>query len=469
MFGSLHAEQQAFLSNPARFKCALAGRRGGKSYVVAYWLLQGWRYRPGQVSLFVARSIGHARDILWDLLKALNRRWEWGAQAHEGRLEMTFPNGYQIRLRGAQNLSQVERIRGPSYWRVALDEVHLYPDRLLRFMFTSIIRPALADHLGEMIMTGTPGYDLQGMWFERTLDPEQFPDKAGDPKKVQWPTHRWTILDNPHIPDAEQELEDVLSENNWSPTNPEFLREWRGLWVEDVGALVYPYRSPVNVFNANDYPEGYWKPGTGVKSVIGVDVGWEDGCGFAVSQKRADAPKIVVPKAYSEVHLTDHQIAQHIKVLMREYQTQNVYIDSSGNKITAMTMRNYGIPAEPCIKGEKRPRIEYMRGLLLDGNLQIDPENAADLVGEMQTLPWEMKKMNEKGTNVMRKVGHREGWIDECCDATLASVMMHSQRWVKPKPKKDDIRARERLAAMRKGAASRHGKRSKSNRTVPMR
>lgn len=430
MLGQLHEPQKEFVIDGARRKCALAGRRAGKSHGVAYWLIQGWQWCKGQKSVFIARSLGHARDILWDVLKELNETWRLGATFNESRLVMTFPNRYEIRLKGCENLRQAEKVRGPHYRRAVIDECHTFPDSLLRHLIVRVLEPALMDLQGELVLAGTPGYDLTGFWYEKTLDAEEDPETARATRFKQWPTHRWTCLDNVHLPDPQGEIDRAKEEHGWDDDHPDLVREYYGRWVKDDSSLVYPYDPEKNLYWDEDVEP--WTPGDGTKSVIGVDVGWDDGCGFNVSQKRPDSPEIRIPVSYSMYGLTDHQIAGEIKKLQRRFKTQWVFVDSKGNKITAMTMRNYGIPAEAAIGGEKRPRIEYVRGLMQGGNLKAHAEHAQELIGEWTTLPWGHHKVTKK------KIGHREGYVDENCDALLSGILMHSQKWAEKlkKPEK---------------------------------
>lgn len=481
MLEFLHPRQREFAAFKGRRRCARAGRRAGKSFAVAYWLSQSWKVRPGQISLFTARTIGHARDILWEVLKDMCRRWEWGdvdKMFNESRSECTFPNGYQIRLRGCENIKQAEKMRGPHYWRVAIDEAHTYPDQLLRHLIIKVIQPALADLSGELSLSGTPGYDLTGYWFEKSLDPELFPKEAEACNYAQWPTFHWDMRDNPHIPDAIGEMEAIKDENGWDDSNPDFVREWLGQWVKNATEKVYSYYDPMTCTYLDDdgqFDPLLWAPGTeGLRSVIGCDVGWEDGCGFAVVQKRYDSPIIRVVRSWSECELDDHAIARHLKSLMREFKTRWVYIDSKGNKITAMTMQSYGIPAEPAVGGEKRPRIEYVRALHNTGRLKAHAHKCVDLIGEWTSLPWGYTKKTADDIVTMVKAGHREGWVDEAADATMNAVLMFSQKYqdrlVEPPkrgtPEWEEAQAlKERERAMNSGrdkAQPRHGKRRKS-------
>ena len=81
LIAGLHPKQQAFVLDTARRKCALAGRRAGKTWAVAIWLLLDTR--PGELSVFIARTTGHARRILWRTLRRVNDKYQLGESARE--------------------------------------------------------------------------------------------------------------------------------------------------------------------------------------------------------------------------------------------------------------------------------------------------------------------------------------------------------------------------------------------------
>ncbi len=456
----MHAKQRAFVIDPSKRKCAVAGRRAGKSFGIIFWLLEHWRSFPGKTSLFIAQTRDHAQSILWDDLKAVCRKWGLKVKYNETRLEARFENGYKIRLRGCENLKQAEKMRGPHYWRVCIDECHLFPDALLRHLINRVIDPALMDLDGELALCGTPGYDEIGLWYEATCKGQT---ESEDEDSVSWSTHSWNCLDNTFINGAAY-IEKKKRENKWSDDNPELVREYYGHWVRDPNARIYTYDPEKNL-----YWEENWEPGAeGLRTVIGVDVGWHDGCGFTVAQKRSDGAEIRFPVSYSEVHLDDPKIAREIKKLMRRFKTRHVRVDSKGGgRVTCESLKHYGVPAEPAIGGEKRPRIEYLRGLLIDGNAKLHPEEASQLAGELVTLPWEIHKTTGE------KIGHKEGYIDECTDAAINAALELSQTWIQKReqpaegtPEHDELVAKkERLAAVARGQKrnpNRFGKRSRA-------
>ena len=477
MLASMHAKQRRAVEDPSKRKCIIGGRRAGKSEAVVYWLAQHWRKFPGKTSLYIALTFQHAKKILWDKLKDFAERWGIPIKFKESApLEAVFPNGYKIYLVGCENIREVEKARGAHYHRVVVDEVQLFRDSVLRDLIIRVIEPALRDLNGELCLCGTPGYALIGFWYEKTRGPDD-KDVDGKGKKLspRWSCTSMTMWDNPYLPgDNDAYIEEVKLEYGWEDDDPELRREFYGEWVRDDSNLVYPYVEGVHDYDDDDEAAAghRWGTGEGVKTIIGVDIGHDDGCGFAVAQKRFDSPIIRVPRAYGlgpgdDGTLDVDKIVSHVVDLSREYRTHHIYIDTHGSgaknilkQLQKILQQHRGVTVhipdagagEAAAGGEKWPKIEYVRTLLRGRNLRIHSTKARELINEYETIPWDPAK---------RK--HREGIYDEVADATMNAVCEHSQRWAekrkKPQPgtpeydkmveKEDDARAQSFAARTR--------------------
>jgi hypothetical protein len=256
--------------------------------------------------------------------------------------------------------------------------------------------PALGDHRGSLRLTGTPGAQMQGFFYERC---------------TSWANHHWDARDNPHV-DGEQMLADALEANaafGWTWGHPTFRREYLGEWCEDASAIVYPYSAQRNL-TYQCMPAG--------RTILGVDVGWNDGNGFVVSRSNSpDDPEVHILRAFEKGEMTLPHIAGTIEQLRREYAIGHVFVDTGGGgKLLAETLwRSFNIPCYPAVKGRKLPRIELVRGMLLAGTLKLDAMQCLDLTREWQMIPWNADRSD-----------HHERYSDECSDATLYSVLPHT-------------------------------------------
>ena len=180
-------------------------------------------------------------------------------EVRDAELTLNFSNGSQISLFGLKDDSSLRKQRGLAkhvYWiDEAQDVIHL-----ARF-YKATIYPALADFVGECWLTGTPGLDPSGMFYDVTADEES--DRISG-----WEVHTIAVVDNPYFghvvgnhvddhkgarhgpyQDAEAEAVKIrwqntagqaLVDNGWSEDDPDFIREWLGKWVKTDARYVYP-------------------------------------------------------------------------------------------------------------------------------------------------------------------------------------------------------------------------------------
>jgi hypothetical protein len=129
---------------------------------------------------------------------------------------------------GADQANWKERLRGVKLSRAVIDEAGAFRSDL-KSLIDDVLTPTLMDLNGDLMMVGTPGPITNGYFYDVT-----------EKGLYGYSTHRWSVLDNPHLPNARQFIEEIKERNGWSDTNPTYLREWCGQWVQDADALGSP-------------------------------------------------------------------------------------------------------------------------------------------------------------------------------------------------------------------------------------
>jgi hypothetical protein len=149
-FRALHASEK-------RFKFVCAHRRAGKTVALANHLVRAAYLNPRQWPPprygYVGPSFEQAKDLVWSYLKQYTSPID-GVRYMEGELAVVLPhNGAIIKLYGG--MSAYERMRGMYFDGIVLDEYPL----LQKTVFSTVVRPCLADYRGFAIVSGTSNGD----------------------------------------------------------------------------------------------------------------------------------------------------------------------------------------------------------------------------------------------------------------------------------------------------------------------
>ncbi len=381
MMAGLHPKQLAFVNDKSRRKTALCSRRAGKSWGIAADLLTGGFSDPGGLSVYIAKSKGDARMILWpDVLEKMDQEFKLGLKLREidNQLMVELPNRHRLWLAGCKDVTEIEKFRGKKYRKAVVDEAQRIA--FLSELISAVLQPALIDKRGELILAGTPSPIPAGMFYEKTTG-------DGSPR---WPTYEWTILDNPHIPHAAEELRLMREEYGWDEEHPTYQREWRGLWVRDEGSLIYPFQGDKNTFDARP-DEGQWQ------FAIGVDLGYTSSTAWVVACCRRGHPEVYILEVEKREGLIPSAVAAHCDRFLKKYPGAQLVVDAGGlGKGYVEEMRqSYGVPAQPAVKGNKRAFQELVAGDMRSGVIRLDPWKCRALIDEIQILQWTPDKSEE--------------------------------------------------------------------------
>jgi Terminase-like family. len=139
-----------------RWKFVVAHRRAGKSVAAINEMikraLENTRKDPPPRYAYVGPSFDQTKDLIWGYLKHFAGGIP-GAEFREGDLMCLLPNGATIRLYGGA--AAYERMRGLYFDGIMLDEFPL----LNPAVFSTVVRPCLADYRGWAIISGTSNGD----------------------------------------------------------------------------------------------------------------------------------------------------------------------------------------------------------------------------------------------------------------------------------------------------------------------
>ena len=429
-----HRKQGWYVADPSLWITAIVGRGGGKTTgQKARFILRMLR-TPQARCVYIATTRVQAEILLWgplkDTLERLGFQVGRDVTFNETKLLCTFTrNRARLRLVGADDKREIDKLRGQPFHEVCIDEAASFPPALLDNLIDRIISPRLGDFNGTLCMIGTPGHDLRGQfydatrpgavhddgtpihrpWEERHLP--EFADWKG------WSSHSWSLDD----PDAQKipalrsiwarDLE-IKARNRWGDDHPIWVREYLGRWAADDSENVFKYRP----HDAEGNPWNQWDPervgplkfaklpdGLDWNYVLGMDLGHADPFALVVLAFSPSDPTRTIYHVFefAKTKMYARTIAELLigpgldahrpsGVLGVTGWPDGMVADLAGLGDTLLDeLREvYGIRIAAAEKGfkYKAPAIELCNGDLVDGRIKI--LKGSMLEKEMVQLQW---------------------------------------------------------------------------------
>lgn len=400
----LFEAQRKVAKSKARYKSVTTSRRGGKTILLCALAAEALEASgPDEATVYLARTRGAAKELLWAKLKAIASAHSLPWTFHESELRVETLKGGVLLVRGAEGSDpeeEREKLRGLKLRRALLDEPATYSGTL-KILLRDVIEPAIGDLRGDIIVTGTPGLTQAGSWYEISTG-----------KLSKWECHHWTIRDNPFFPDAETYLGNVLTENGWTEDHPTYQREYQGVWSVDESVGVYRFAASRNGIDA--LPSGYGQDWT---HTIGVDFGMVDDCAWAVLASPPHSQDVFVVKAFKRPNLLPEQAALVTQELVQQYRPVVLVGDAGGlgKPYVEAFNRRFGGRMVAAQKSEKLAHIALMNGDFQAGRLKVVMPECEALVEELQTLPWANDNKDKE----------HPSYANHLCDAALYAARHH--------------------------------------------
>ena len=362
----LFDKQKIFHRDRSRFKAALNTRRSGKSYLAAVRLLDAAQKNPNSINPYIALTRDSAKRILWPTLTQIVRESEIRIKGEpkEASLTIDLENGAQVFLVGADQSNFINRLRGIKAARAAIDEAQSYHAHIQELV-DDVLTPALTDFSGDLDLYGTPGIRPHGFFYDITTG-----------KTQGWSVHKWSVLDNPHLPNAKDFISEMKQRRGWTEDNPTYRREWLGEWVLDLDALLFRFK-PSNIAE---------KPkDKRLSHIMGIDFGFNDKTAWCVLAASSEDPIAYVVHCEAESELIPSQIAMRTGQLIERFNPISIVTDEGGlgKSIAEEMRRRYGLPVKPANKTKKLFKIAAINGDFIDNRLFVNPESL-ELISQLQ-------------------------------------------------------------------------------------
>lgn len=435
-------EQAAFVKDESRYLAAVCTRRAGKTTALGFRLFRAAMKYPKSLCAYIALTRDSAKDLMWPVLEEINDRFCMGAEMTESSLTCKLSNGARIRLFGADMKNFIRRLRGKKYPFVAVDEAQSFGSHLSELV-DDILIPSIADYVdGAIALTGTPGPMPHGLFYDATE------------KDQGYSVHKWSIYQNPYMPDPKGFIEDLKRRRKWTDTNPTFLREWQGKWVKDLDALVYKYNDQINGVDALPTLKGE------LNYILGIDLGYSpDPTAFVLGCYTKHSRKLFILQSFKKLEMTVAQVARQVEWFLGKYERIRVVMDAGGGgkqvaeSVTEEIRKRYSVPVFAAEKEDKAGFIQIMNSDLQAGDIQVVRSGNRELIAEWEVLPWDTEAATKREDG---------GYPNHCADGALY-LWRHAYNYAwQPEPKPKPAPSSEAAADEFWERESRNGRRNKA-------
>ncbi len=402
---SLFQKQWDFILDPAKLKTLLCGRQAGKSTTAASYLMLECHNKQDIRTAYIGLTRKSAKNVIWADLKKLNRDHKLRCKFNNTELVVSFPNGSELYLFGANDEGVSETIRGMRFKLVLIDEVASFRSHLM-YLIDEVLVPTLIKEQGTLGLIGTPSAACAGPFFDATQ-----PNSS-------YSKHGWTILDNPYVPHAAEWLENYRVSKGWSNDNAVYLREWQGKWIKSDDSLCYHFnmdRNGILLLPQSKEPYSY---------TLGVDIGYNDATAWVIGAWREYDSTFYITETFAKSKMTVDEIMDKTKQLIDKYKPYSVVMDSGGGgKLVAESFtKRYQIAIKPAQKKDKKDFIEQMNADLYHQRIKVIKDNK-ELIEQWDSVQWDENYERED-----------ERFVCDLADAALYTWRESIHYVMRPKP-----------------------------------
>lgn len=384
MRGTMFPQQKAFFDDPARRKVGFCTRRAGKSYGIAIDLLASLVAQPDTLFLYMAQTKELVKMYVWAEMKRLTIEYGLPLEFSENHLWIAHKRGMgKIICRGADNEKEVNKLRGPKWGKVYLDESSTFGS-WMEALAVEVIGPALRDRNGTLALLGTAGRRKEGLFYEACMGLKK--RSNGEPV---YKVHKWSLQDNPFLSEDAKDLDLIMDEEGMTDKDPRFLREYKMTWAAGDSERVWSgfdaKRNCVDVSGGiRALPEGHvWQ------FLLGIDFGYTDESAVAVIGYSTTHTRIYIMETWAKRYAHTDEIFAAILKFKTTYGAKRLIGDVNGQgKIHQATiLRDYKTFLEPAKKMEKLQYIEYMNSAFLRSALMVQANDP--VIDQFNTVAWD--------------------------------------------------------------------------------
>jgi len=384
--------QRQFIDNSSKLKALFCTRRSAKSYTAGLYLIKTCLERPNTSSVYIGLTRDQAKRIVWtDVFKNIINTNKIKCKFNETELTVTFPNGSILYVLGVDDSdSEKDKLLGKKYALAVIDEAASYSIDLEDLIY-KILKPAMADLRGTIVLCGTPDNRKDGIFYRLTRDlPVSPPQRTA---REGWEIFTWSTYDNPYM--AEQWRETISELTASDPHVHEqawFRQHYLGQWTIEDNNKIYRYNTDRNGWDGV-LPDYGWKPW---QYVLGIDLGFNDATALVLLAYHENDGHVYIIKADKWRGLTITDVADKIRLWMSDYPVGYFVVDGANKQAVEEMVRHHQLPLQAAEKSDKVSFIRIMNSDFVSGKIKMYEPSCAPLVEEYDKAIWQ-KRALEKG------------------------------------------------------------------------
>ena len=355
----LFGPQRAFVEDSAPLVSAVCSRRAGKTWGVTRKMDHVCQSKNNALIGYITKTRDWAESLVWEPLRRMDRDRGGGTDYNAQKLRAVYPNGSTLRLAGAKDKAQAEVLRGFGYDLIVVDECGSIDPVVMRYILRDVLPAALGEREGQLVIVGTPNDSCSGYFHDMTTKAD-----SGFSK------HHWTQRENIEFPlwahitdpvEREQAVNAYLAEERrkwgYSETDPEYLREYCGIWAKNEELFIYRIAEE----NLRTPPAD-----TPLRYVLALDLGWNDMTAWELVGYDQDAQRMYEVDSEQEQHLTFDTIAQRTIKYATDYELDSMVVDTAGaGKVVQESLAKelstrFGVPVRAAQKNRKQTNMKLL-------------------------------------------------------------------------------------------------------------
>lgn len=356
----LHQRQMEAINFSTQYCAAIAGVRGGKTFVGSYW-----------AGKKIAEQKGHG-IICAPTYKMLQQATlptffeqfpEYRKFYKEQKQMIEFPNGKNVYIRSADDPLSMEGITAAWAWG---DEAGLFS-----ILAWTVLRSRTSLTRGQILLTTTP-YNMGWLYLDFFLP-------AKEKRDLDLTVVTWASVDNPYFP------ADFYEKEKKRLPPEEFARRYEGQFRKMSG-LVFDLPETQIIAPIEDL---------GAKAdarFIGVDWGFRNPCGIVVIYRHDDTYYIV--DEWKRAEMLTSEILQQLTIMSKDHRAVRVYPDpAEPDRIEEAKRANIACyPVSKDITGG----VSFVKTLIFEKRLFVY-NTCPNVLEEMSQYHYPEPKANQEG------------------------------------------------------------------------